>query len=310
MKIHSLLLLSSSLCLIASAESVRQGDAPLAGWLKSCTGTVKVRYTNGGDKMYAPGKYCRKLHVGDKVQVTGSGVGTLIIYNREVTIKATPKMIPIPARAERSEEGIDVLKKYFDRAGVERKGEITQEDLWRAINLFELENPKKSLVNVRMRLVPVGGNGLPLAKVPMVSSFMSLKHGDEFFLDIDNDSDMPVYATVMDTDCSVGVDRISPPSTEGQYPIPAHSHVRLPSRFFVELPDEFREGTEKLVLVASQKPIDLSILRTKDLKAQPDFESSSNDPLINLMQTAMASADIATPGDWNVSKVEFFVHRN
>lgn len=272
--------------LVAAIAPASLGKPTFAGWIRQASGSVQVR-SAGTDVVSIDAKHARglRLFAGQEVK----GTATLLIYGHQFDLKAAKGWYLVPDDAKKAPPGRDIYAKYILRAGRTRNDRLN-EQLWQAITISELANPTSNY-QVQIRVTPVK---------------KSYRVGDRIAVKVKNDSPRPLYFSVMDIDCEGHVARIIP-RTEDPRPVKAKSGwTRIGNSFLLALPAGWKQGTEQFKVVATEKPIDLSIFDTDNLSRHIEVLDPDLDPLQYLMRTLGSQAD---PGQWTTALAEFTIRK-
>lgn len=261
-----------------------------AGWVRSAEGQVQVKSGSEIKTYAAANTRGIRLFAGQQVR-SMQGAASLLIFGKELSLKSARGWYVVPDEAKKAPAGRDVYAKYLTRAGRTRDASLA-EKLWLAVTLTELTNPDKNRA-IQIRLTPAKG---------------TYKVGDVVRVQIRNESTIPLYCTVFDIDPE-GTVNVIIPGHSGK-PIPAESGwITLSHAFRLALPAGWKSGDEIFKLLATEKPINLAAIQTRNETRRAGGPPESMDSLSALLWMLTDTQSDPDPGTWTSAKAAFKISR-
>jgi len=302
----TLTMLAVSAALACTAWTfTREAESKFVGWIRGSKCDVLIRTGLHGSPIALSKNQAalRRLRKGQWVKASGPGDITVVAYGRE--IRVTPAKGWFEIRDD-PKQGRDAFVDFPGQRVIRGTDDISKEEkIWRAMSLIDLANPKTSnSLKVEMRIVAVDDHDRPRNDAKKIGEKLALKVEDSFHVDVKNEGSVPVYINLMDIDAEGTVICQWPDSPKTQHPImPKSGWIHLRRGFTLGPP----EGPEHFKVIATTKPIDLSMLQTKGAVSNNGEVPPIDDPLIYLMRAASLSAVIQKPGQWSTAHSEILV---
>ena len=286
---------------MSACAAQKPAQDTFAGWIRSSSCSVLLQ--NPARKKAIPLNSTQttafKLYAGQSVRAVGSGVVKLLIYGHEHLLTPEKGWYPIPKSKDQAPKGQDIYVKFTSRAGMPRGEKANPESIWRAFSLTDLVNPNPhSPVKIHGSIHLESGQRVATSKTSTV------KTGAHFWFEAENDSNIPVFVSIVDIDCAAGVDVIPSKSNGGPIRLAPHSGwIRCGELMTADLPTGFKTGIERFRFIATTHPVDLFSLASKSAPdPRVEFEPTKN-PLANLIKMCSGS-DPKGLTDWGLDPVD------
>lgn len=277
-----------------------------AGWIRYSDCPVVVRNADGTSHPLSVAQAkSHQLFVGQSLISKGPGNATLLIYGHQK--KLAPSLwYPIPGDKSQAPDGEDIYGMYTARGGMSRGEPPSPQNIWRAVSLSDLEGKsQEGDLRINIRLVHQNGD---VANDEKGSNMLSFRPGEKATLLVENVSEMPVHLQVLDIDFAANVVILPTQNASHDFALPPRSGwQRFPCKISMSVPAGYSGGIEHFRAIASDRPIDLSALETKNAAMPEETETDSGDPLFNLILAAGGHLDASTWPNWSVAGLEFRV---